>query len=70
MIHEYDYTATIAGGIQLEVVVEYEKKNDELINDIIYQVLPDGTREQIEPDMPIRASIIGDVLMSNHFAEA
>ena len=70
MVHEYDYTATIAGGIQIEVVVEYEKKNDELVNDIIYQVLPDGTREQVEPDMPIRASIIGDVLMSNQFAEA
>lgn len=70
MQHEYDYTATLAGGIELQLIVRYTKHDGKAIDVETIQVLPDGTENEIFPAMPDLASIIGDVEMSNQFAEA
>lgn len=70
MIHEYDYTATIAGGIQLELRVMYRKFDGKAVDVETIQILPDGTENEIFPAMTDLASIIGDVEISNQFAEA
>ena len=64
---EYNYNATINGGIQLQIVVKYTNFNGDIVDEEIYQILPDGTESEIFPNSLDHASIIADVRMSDQF---